>query len=72
MQKIIGVTDLQRRFRAVLDEVVARHVPYVLEEVDVTPLPSRTSGVEEGCTGEPSLSSMKAAASARSWPPSRR
>lgn len=30
MQKIIGVTDLQRRFRAVLDEVVARHVPYVL------------------------------------------
>ena len=30
MQRIIGVTDLQRRFRAVLDEVVARHVPYVL------------------------------------------
>jgi prevent-host-death family protein len=30
MQKIIGVTDLQRRFRAVLDEVVGRHVPDVL------------------------------------------
>lgn len=30
MHKIIGVTALQRRFRAVLDEVVARHVPYVL------------------------------------------
>lgn len=30
MQKIIGVTDLQRRFRAVLDEVVGRQVPYVL------------------------------------------
>lgn len=30
MQKIIGVTDLQRRFRAVLDEVAGRHVPYVL------------------------------------------
>jgi prevent-host-death family protein len=30
MQKIFGVTDLQRRFRAVLDEVVGRHVPYVL------------------------------------------
>lgn len=30
MQKIIGVTDLQRRFRAVLDEVVGQHVPYVL------------------------------------------
>jgi prevent-host-death family protein len=30
MQKIIGVTDLRRRFRAVLDEVVGRHAPYVL------------------------------------------
>jgi prevent-host-death family protein len=30
MQKIIGVTDLQRRFRSILDEVVGRHVPYVL------------------------------------------
>jgi prevent-host-death family protein len=30
MQKIIGVTDLQRRFKAVLDEVADEHVPYVL------------------------------------------
>ena len=30
MQRIIGVTDLQRRFRSVLDEVVADHVLYVL------------------------------------------
>jgi prevent-host-death family protein len=30
MQKIIGVTDLQRRLRAVLDEVAEDHVPYVL------------------------------------------
>ena len=30
MQKIIGVTDLQRRFRAVLDDVVQRRTPYVL------------------------------------------
>jgi prevent-host-death family protein len=30
VHKIIGVTDFQRRFRAVLDEVVERHVPYVL------------------------------------------
>ncbi len=30
MQKIIGATDLQRNFRAVLDEVVNEHVPYVL------------------------------------------
>ncbi len=30
MQKIIGVTELQRRFRAVLDEVVTQRVPYVL------------------------------------------
>lgn len=30
MQKIIGVTELQRRFRAVLDEVTKKHVPYVL------------------------------------------
>lgn len=30
MQKIIGTTDLQRNFRAVLDEVVQSHVPYVL------------------------------------------
>jgi len=32
MQKIIGVTDFQRRFRAVLDEVVQKHVPYVLAQ----------------------------------------
>jgi prevent-host-death family protein len=30
MQRIIGVTDLQRRFSSVLDEVVADHVLYVL------------------------------------------
>lgn len=30
MHKIIEVTAFQRRFRAVLDEVVGRHVPYVL------------------------------------------
>jgi prevent-host-death family protein len=30
MQRIIGVTELQRRFRSVFDEVVKKHVPYVL------------------------------------------
>ena len=30
MQKIIGVTDLQRRFRAVFDEVAKDHDTYVL------------------------------------------
>jgi prevent-host-death family protein len=30
MQKIIGVTDLQRRLKAVLDEVAEDQVPYVL------------------------------------------
>ena len=30
MQKIIGVTELQRRFRSVFDEVAEEHVPYVL------------------------------------------
>lgn len=30
MQKIIGVTELQRRFRAVFDEVAKERVPYVL------------------------------------------
>jgi prevent-host-death family protein len=30
MQKIIGVTELQRRFRSVFDEVARKHVPYVL------------------------------------------
>ena len=30
MQKIIGVTELQRHFRSVFDEVARKHVPYVL------------------------------------------
>ena len=30
MQRIIGVTELQRRFRAVFDEVARQRVPYVL------------------------------------------
>jgi prevent-host-death family protein len=30
MNKIIGVTELQRQFRSILDEVVRHHVPYVL------------------------------------------
>ena len=30
MQKIIGVTELQRRFRAIFDEVTKREIPYVL------------------------------------------
>jgi prevent-host-death family protein len=30
MNKIIGVTDLQRRFRKTFDEVAKEHVPYVL------------------------------------------
>ena len=30
MQKIIGVTELQRRFRSVFDEVAESNVPYVL------------------------------------------
>lgn len=30
MQRIIGVTELQRRFRAVFDEVAHKRVPYVL------------------------------------------
>jgi prevent-host-death family protein len=30
MQRIIGVTELQRRFRYVLDEVAKKRVPYVL------------------------------------------
>jgi len=30
MQKIIGVTELQRRFRAIFDEVAKKRVPYVL------------------------------------------
>lgn len=30
MDKIIGVTELQRNFRTIFDEVVQRQVPYVL------------------------------------------
>lgn len=30
MQRIIGVTELQRRFRAVFDEVAKENVPYIL------------------------------------------
>ncbi len=30
MQRIIGVTELQRRFRSVFDQVVRRNTPYVL------------------------------------------
>ncbi|HLC40159.1 MAG TPA: type II toxin-antitoxin system Phd/YefM family antitoxin [Methylomirabilota bacterium] len=30
MARIIGVTELQRKFRAVFDEVVRRHIPYIL------------------------------------------
>ena len=30
MQKIIGVTEMQRNFRAVFDEVAYEHIPYVL------------------------------------------
>jgi len=30
MDKIIGVTDLQRRFRRTFDEVAEEHTPYVL------------------------------------------
>ena len=30
MQKVIGVTELQRRFRSVFDEVAEERVPYVL------------------------------------------
>ncbi len=30
MDKIIGVTELQRKFRAVFDEVVHKHTPYIL------------------------------------------
>ena len=30
MYRIIGVTELQRRFRAVFDQVAKRNIPYVL------------------------------------------
>ncbi|MGC8794701.1 MAG: type II toxin-antitoxin system Phd/YefM family antitoxin, partial [Bryobacteraceae bacterium] len=30
MDRIIGVTDLQRNFRAIFDEVARKHIPYIL------------------------------------------
>lgn len=30
MDRIIGVTELQRRFRSVFDDVVKRKIPYIL------------------------------------------
>lgn len=30
MNRIIGVTELQRKFRTVFDEVVQRRIPYIL------------------------------------------
>lgn len=30
VNKIIGVTELQRKFRSVFDDVVKRHTPYIL------------------------------------------
>jgi prevent-host-death family protein len=30
MDKIIGVTELQRKFRAVFEDVVNKHTPYIL------------------------------------------
>lgn len=30
MQRIIGVTELQRRFRSIFDEVTRKNIPYVL------------------------------------------
>ena len=30
MQKVIGVTELQRRFRSVFDEVARKRIPYIL------------------------------------------
>jgi prevent-host-death family protein len=30
MDKIIGVSELQRKFRSVFDEVVRQHIPYIL------------------------------------------
>lgn len=30
MQRIIGVTELQRRFRSVFDQVAKEHIPYIL------------------------------------------
>jgi len=30
MNKIVGVTDLQRKFRKIFDEVAEDHIPYIL------------------------------------------
>jgi prevent-host-death family protein len=30
MQKIVGVTEMQRNFRSIFDEVAKEHTPYVL------------------------------------------
>ena len=30
MEKIIGVTELQRKFRSVFEDVVKKHTPYIL------------------------------------------
>ncbi len=30
MDRIIGVTELQRKFRAIFDDVAKRHTPYIL------------------------------------------
>ena len=30
MDRLIGVTELQRRFKAVFDDVIKNHVPYIL------------------------------------------
>ncbi len=30
MNKIIGVTELQRRFRSIFEDVVKQHTPYIL------------------------------------------
>jgi prevent-host-death family protein len=30
MNRVIGVTELQRRFRSVFDDVAKRHIPYIL------------------------------------------
>ena len=30
MQKIVGVTELQRRFRPIFDEVAQKNIPYIL------------------------------------------
>jgi len=71
MQKIIGVTDLQRRFRTVLDEVAGRHVfprTSSLAEADPRPRWSRTrtsSGSRSSRSGRSSATSI---AAEPAWP----